>query len=57
MVLAGQIIIIFLTPCSLSAGISFFTQGETYKSLYKKADIALYKVKENGRCGCKIFEQ
>jgi len=46
-----------MPPCSLSAGISFFTQGETYKSLYKKADIALYKVKENGRCGCKIFEQ
>ncbi|MBE6351692.1 MAG: GGDEF domain-containing protein [Treponema bryantii] len=46
-----------MPSCSLSAGISFFTQGETYKSLYKKADIALYKVKENGRCGCKIFEQ
>lgn len=44
-----------LPPVSLSAGGSFFVEGDDYKRLYKKADTALHTVKEDGRCGCEIY--
>lgn len=39
---------------SLSVGGAFSPQGFT-DDLYKKADLALYEVKENGRCGCRFY--
>ena len=43
-----------LPPVSLSAGCSFGDGG--VESLSKHADLALYQVKEHGRCGCAFFE-
>lgn len=40
---------------SISVGGAFSDCGFT-DDLYKNADEALYSVKENGRCGCKFFE-
>ncbi|MEG1980944.1 MAG: transporter substrate-binding domain-containing protein [Clostridia bacterium] len=39
------------TSITLSIGIAIAKKGATYDSLYKSADLALYKVKENGRNG------
>lgn len=41
-----------LPPTSLSVGVSFCEPGDNCRSLVKKANKALYIVKESGRCGC-----
>lgn len=43
-----------LPQVSLSVG-GAFSQNGFEDNLYKKADEALYKVKENGRCGCRFY--
>lgn len=45
-----------LPKVSLSVGGAFAAKGFT-EDLYKKADLALYEVKEHGRCGCSFYEQ
>ena len=45
-----------LPQVSLSVGGAFSEQGFT-DDLYKMADAALYVVKENGRCGCRFYEE
>jgi diguanylate cyclase (GGDEF)-like protein len=43
---------------TVSIGISLSPlQGSDFSTLYKKADEALYRVKENGRNGFAIFEE
>lgn len=44
-----------LPKVSLSVGVAFSEHGFD-EDLYKKADTALYEVKENGRCGCRFYE-
>ena len=44
-----------LPKVSLSVGVAFSEHGFD-EDLYKKADAALYEVKENGRCGCRFYE-
>ena len=44
-----------LPQVSLSVGGAFSENGFT-DDLYQKADAALYAVKENGRCGCRFYE-
>ena len=44
-----------LPPVSLSVG-GAFSQFGFIEELYVYADRALYVVKENGRCGCRFFE-
>lgn len=44
-----------LPPVSLSVGGALSECGFT-DDLYKKADTALYEVKEHGRCGCRFYE-
>lgn len=41
---------------SLSVGGAFSDDGFT-DDLYKKADLALYDVKEHGRCGCRFYDE
>jgi len=41
---------------SLSVGGAFSTGGFT-DDLYKQADLALYAVKEHGRCGCRFYDE
>ena len=41
---------------SLSVGGAFSENGFT-DDLYNRADAALYVVKENGRCGCRFYEE
>ena len=43
-----------LPPVSLSVGVSFCGSGDDCRSLGKKANKALYLVKESGRCGCEV---
>lgn len=43
-----------LPPVSLSVGGAFSENGFT-DDLYQRADAALYQVKENGRCGCRLL--
>lgn len=45
-----------LPVVSLSVGGAFSENGFSDR-LYKKADLALYEVKEHGRCGCRFFEE
>ena len=45
-----------LPQISLSVGGAFSENGFG-DDLYKKADEALYAVKENGRCGCRFYEE
>lgn len=45
-----------LPQVSLSVGGAFSEKGFT-DDLYKMADAALYEVKENGRCGCRFYEE
>ncbi len=45
-----------LPMVSISVGVAFSLAG-FQDELYKKADMALYKVKENGRCGCEFYEE
>ena len=43
-----------IPPSSLSVGVSFYESGDDCKSLMKRANKALYLVKESGRCGCEM---
>ncbi|RKJ42119.1 GGDEF domain-containing protein [Acutalibacter sp. 1XD8-33] len=43
-------------PVSLSVGGAFSSCGFS-DSLYAQADAALYAAKENGRCGCRFYEE
>lgn len=45
-----------LPKVSLSVGGAFSEHGYT-DDLYKKADLALYNVKEHGRCGCRFYDE
>lgn len=45
-----------LPEISLSIGIAFSPKGFP-EELYSMADKALYRVKENGRCGCRFYEE
>ena len=45
-----------LPKISLSVGAAFSENGFS-DELYKNADIALYEVKEKGRCGCRFYEK
>ncbi len=40
---------------SLSVGTAFSDRENPGESLFKDADLALYQVKENGRCGCAFY--
>lgn len=46
-----------LPAVSLSIGVAFKEKGESGIDLYKRADKALYIVKENGRHGCAFYEK
>ena len=43
-----------LPPVSVSIGVAFYEDGDDCRSLGKRASKMLYRVKENGRCGCEI---
>ena len=43
-----------IPPASISVGVAFGDNEDGMK-IYKKADIALYKVKESGRCDCAFY--
>lgn len=45
-----------LPKVSLSVGVAFSDSGFD-DDLYRRADMALYQVKENGRCGCRFYEE
>lgn len=45
-----------LPEVSLSVGAAFSEKGFT-DDLYKRADLALYEVKEHGRCGCRFYQE
>lgn len=45
-----------LPEVSLSVGAAFSKCGFT-DDLFQKADSALYRVKKNGRCGCRFYEE
>lgn len=45
-----------LPPVSLSVGVAFSEAGDDCRSLGRKANKTLYRVKESGRCGCEIFD-
>ena len=40
---------------SLSVGITLCQKGDDFKSVYNRADKALYYVKEHGRCGYRVY--
>ena len=40
---------------TLSAGAAWGESGESYGALYKQAQKVLHRVKEDGRCGCEIY--
>ncbi len=42
-------------PISLSVGITLCQEGDDFKSVYNRADKALYYVKEHGRCGYRVY--
>ena len=43
-----------LPPMSVSVGVAFKKEDDDCKSLVKRANKALYLVKESGRCGCEM---
>lgn len=45
-----------LPPLSLSVGVAFGNGAHSGSHLAKDADLALYRVKEAGRCGCAFYE-
>lgn len=45
-----------LPPLSLSVGVAFGSDAHSGVQLVKNADLALYRVKEGGRCGCAFYE-
>ena len=44
-----------LPPVSLSVGVAFADRENPQGSIYEDADTALYRVKEAGRAGCRIY--
>ncbi len=46
-----------LPPTSISVGVAYGEEGDDSIAIFRKADKALYRVKENGRCGCAFFHQ
>jgi GGDEF domain-containing protein len=44
-----------LPSLSVSVGVAFSDKGYN-DDIFEQADIALYKTKKNGRCGCSVFE-
>lgn len=42
---------------SISVGVAYGEEGDDSIAFFRKADTALYKVKENGRCGVAFFQQ
>ena len=44
-----------LPPTSLSVGVAFADRENPEGDIFKDADVALYRVKEAGRCGCYIY--
>ena len=45
-----------IPPLSLSVGVAFGSSAHSDAHLVKNADLALYQVKEGGRCGCAFYE-
>ncbi|MBR1692134.1 MAG: GGDEF domain-containing protein [Lachnospiraceae bacterium] len=45
-----------LPAMSVSVGAAFSSEGY-YRELYEHADSALYRTKENGRCGCSFYDE
>ena len=45
-----------LPPVSLSVGVAFSDRENPHGDIFRDADSALYKVKEAGRNGCRIFD-
>lgn len=45
-----------LPPVSISVGAAFCRIDDDCKSIHKRANQALYRVKGSGRCGCEISE-
>ncbi len=45
-----------IAPASISVGVAFGDNEEGMR-IYKKADIALYQAKENGRCACAFYKE
>lgn len=46
-----------IPPVTLSVGAAFSRSEDNYKSLYKRAEKALYRVKTGGRCGCEVQDE
>lgn len=46
-----------IPPVTLSVGVAFSRPEDNYKSLYKRAEKALYRVKTGGRCGCEVQDE
>ena len=44
-----------LPAVSLSVGVAFSDRDNPGDSIFKDADKALYKTKENGKCGCTFY--
>ena len=42
---------------SVSAGITFCKSGDKFEDVLKRADVALYQKKKNGKKGCFIYEE
>jgi len=45
-----------LPPTSVSVGTAFGDSKHSTGDIVKDADLALYKVKQNGRCGCAFYD-
>ena len=45
-----------LPRVSLSAGVAFSDRQNPRSTIFNDADEALYKVKQNGRCGCGVYD-
>lgn len=50
-----QRVSVFDIVVSLSAGVAFTDCANPGESIFKDADKALYKVKQNGRHGCDFY--
>ena len=46
---------VFDIAVTLSAGVAFTDRANPGESIFKDADKALYKVKQNGRHGCDFY--
>lgn len=50
-----QRVSVFDIAVSLSVGVAFTDRANPGESIFKDADMALYKVKQNGRHGCDFY--